>query len=158
MGMKATISTNLTRLDRVIPQLYAAQDEGSRIQLRAYRARIISTDSVASKAFLISTGIRETMRTDSRRTKEVGSDLIQALIMEDGRRRGARMPPVDAILQWMPFRGLGNDRSRAFAIAVNIGRRGIKGRKILKQAFDETKDLVVRTIERAIEKWLARNS
>lgn len=159
MPWRATIPPRARSIDRgMIPALHEAQDQAARIQLRAYRSNIITSDSVASRALLKSIGIREVMRTESKRIKSVGSDLIQALIMEDGRARNRKPPPVQAILEWMPFRGLGNSRSRAFAIAITIGRRGIRGRKLLRDAFEGTKDEVVRTFQRAVERYIARTS
>lgn len=159
MPWRATIPPRARAIDRgLMPELNAALDQAARVQLRAYRSNIITSDSIASRAFLKSIGIREVMRTESRRIKSVGSDLIQALIMEDGRRRNRKPPPVQAILEWMSFRGLGNDRSRAFAIAISIGRKGIRGRKLLRRAFESTKPEVLRAFQVAVARYIARTS
>ena len=55
-----------------------------------------------------------------------------AIFVELGRRPG-RMPPVARILEWMILKRIDGDIGRAFQIARRIGRRGIKGRKIMQQ-------------------------
>ena len=67
---------------------------------------------------------------------EVYSDApnpIYPLVMEYGRRAGARPPPSTAIADWVEDK-LG-DRGLAFVVARSIGRKGIKGYFFLKRAF-----------------------
>jgi len=74
-------------------------------------------------------------------------------IIEDGRKPGARMPPVDAIKKWITVKPL---RLRdlktgafvkmtpsaidgaAFVIARSIGKKGIKGIKYFEEALTDT--------------------
>jgi len=68
----------------------------------------------------------------------VFSVLPYAIVMEQGRRAGARMPPPSALAGWArrhPLKGGGE--SSLFALARSIGRRGIKGRFFMKAAKDE---------------------
>ena len=64
----------------------------------------------------------------------VYSPLQYAIVMEEGRRPGAAMPPPQALLGWMRRHGI--PASMAFVLARAIGRRGIKGRFFLKKAMD----------------------
>lgn len=59
--------------------------------------------------------------------------------VEVGRAAG-RQPPVEAIMQWLVAKGLEREsekarRAAAFRIARKIGRRGIKGRHVLKRTI-----------------------
>jgi phage gpG-like protein len=81
----------------------------------------------------------------------VGPTVRYGAVMEFGRRAGARMPPVDALLGWvrrhwtgtpLPRRGERREamlRSRAFVIARAIGRRGIPARPYLQPAYRQNR-------------------
>lgn len=58
-----------------------------------------------------------------------------AVWVHEGRRPGSRMPPPDAIKQWLHDKG--GDEKMAFVVARSIGRRGIKPTKFLERAFLE---------------------
>jgi hypothetical protein len=69
-----------------------------------------------------------------------------ALPVETGRSAG-KMPPVDAIKQWVIRKGIANGReadSAAFLIARAIGRRGTKGAKMFEQGFDTALPTIIR--------------
>ena len=57
-----------------------------------------------------------------------------ALVMEEGRRPGARPPPPQALQGWMRRHGVPVEM--AFVVAQNIGIRGIRGRHYMQRAFD----------------------
>jgi len=62
------------------------------------------------------------------------SNPIYPLVMEAGRRPGARMPPIEAIRVWSDaVLGPG----LAFVVARSIGRKGIKGHWFLKRAYEK---------------------
>lgn len=48
-----------------------------------------------------------------------------------GRRKGAMMPPLEPILEWMKKKGLGQSNSLAYAIRKTISDEGIKARPFL---------------------------
>lgn len=57
-----------------------------------------------------------------------------AINVEDGRRKGAKRPPLRALVPWVELKlGLSGAeaRSAAFLIARAIGRRGLRPRRIL---------------------------
>jgi hypothetical protein len=67
----------------------------------------------------------------------VGSSLrgeVYPLVMELGRPPG-KMPLVEALRRWAHL--VLGDEGLAFVVARAIGRRGIKGRFFLKQAFEK---------------------
>ena len=78
-----------------------------------------------------------------------------ASVMELGRRPGARMPPVDAIVRWVIRKQIasgGSARSVAFLIARSIGRKGIRGRHMFEEAAREGAATAVRIIENRFRK------
>jgi len=94
---------------------------------------------------------------------EVGPDVNYGRFVEFGRRPGARMPPVDALIGWVtrhwyaafigplrqgqlrPRRAAGPGvsqamiRNRAFALARAIQRRGIPPRPFMVPAFEHNR-------------------
>lgn len=78
-------------------------------------------------------------------------------VIEDGRRAGARQPPVSALKGWVrrkfgvsPQRALGI----AFAVARNIGKRGIKAKKVVTSAMPEIGRTFTKALFDANQKWL----
>jgi hypothetical protein len=69
------------------------------------------------------------------------SNPIYPLVMEYGRRAGAKPPPIDAIRPWVEDK-LG-DGSLAFVVARSIGRKGIKPHYFLRRAFQENRAAIV---------------
>lgn len=68
---------------------------------------------------------------------EVLNPINYALPLEHGRRPG-KMPPVDAIKQWVIRKGIATGPeadSAAFLIARAIGRRGTKGAHMFRDGF-----------------------
>src|SRR5262249_3771508 len=75
----------------------------------------------------------------------VFSSLPYAIVMDQGRQPGARMPPVDALLLWVErvFEipgGFDDDEleSVAWAVARSIARKGIPGRHFVDQGVTAT--------------------
>jgi hypothetical protein len=67
-----------------------------------------------------------------------------ARVEEDGRRAGAKAPPVSAIEPWTIRRRIpvtpdtpSRRRSVAWLIARNIGRDGLPARRVVRRAIDE---------------------
>lgn len=56
--------------------------------------------------------------------------------IEHGRRRGAKMPPVEPIVRWARTRGISTDNSTIFLIRRAISRDGIKGRPIMERVME----------------------
>lgn len=135
-SLGAQIAAELQRFERILRRnLEQAQLQTVDAFADSYRAEIVAEDAVASREFLQSVRTRVTLAGDGRRIAEAYSDVIQATIMEHGRRAGARMPPVDAIFEWLPYRGIEQTRSIAFAIAMKIARDGMPARHIAEKAF-----------------------
>lgn len=57
--------------------------------------------------------------------------------IESGRRKGAKMPPVEPIVRWCKEKGIPTDNSTIFLIRRAISRDGIAPRPIMSKVFDE---------------------
>lgn len=83
---------------------------------------------------------------------KVGPSVRYGAAVEFGRRAGARMPPVDALMGWVgrhPRPGRGSRRSQAFALARSIQRRGIRPRPFLRPAYRSNRTAISRMFQRA---------
>lgn len=91
--------------------------------------------------------------------------------IENGRRAGAKMPPITAIKNWIERKNIQpkpitlkngktvvpNIKSLSFLIARSIGKNGIKAKPFLKQTIDETYDLFIEKIKEALVQDLIDN-
>lgn len=57
--------------------------------------------------------------------------------IESGRRKGAKMPPVEPIVRWARKHGIPTDNSTIYLIRRAISRDGIKPRGIMAHVFEE---------------------
>lgn len=73
-----------------------------------------------------------------------GSPLIHVLVMDQGRRPGATMPPKGALLPWMRRKGI-PDRDE-YPIRRAIGKRGIKGDHTFAQVRSSLQPEVARQL------------
>lgn len=63
------------------------------------------------------------------------NDYIQYI--ESGRRKGAKMPPVEPIVKWAKRHGISTDNSTIWAIRKAISRDGIRPRPIFEHVIEE---------------------
>jgi hypothetical protein len=84
------------------------------------------------------------------------NDAPYAAIIELGRRPGAKMPPVQAIQTWAQRR-LGLSRKQAenaaWAIAKSISIKGIKARRVLRNALPQLKKLMKGEVRRELARF-----
>ena len=59
------------------------------------------------------------------------------VFIESGRRKGAKMPPVEPIIRWARSRGIPTDNGTIYLIRRAISREGIRPRPILQYVFEE---------------------
>ena len=89
----------------------------------------------------------------------VGSPLPYAIVMEEGRKPGAKMPPVDAIKLWV-VRKLGipaqEADSVAFLVARSIAKKGTKGRHMFKEGLEVSEPHIKQLFDSAIARSVAR--
>jgi hypothetical protein len=92
-------------------------------------------------------GVNTLARSDLYQTawtlaQEGGGSLVVNIMLNDylyyvehGRRRGAKMPPVEPIIRWARKNGIPTDNSTIFLIRRAIVRDGIQGRPIMEQVL-----------------------
>jgi hypothetical protein len=80
---------------------------------------------------------------------------VYPAVIEFGRRPGAKPPPVSALVEWVKVK-LGateqTARNVAFLVARAIGRRGLKPRKVLFGAWEDTRATFTRNFEAALKR------
>ena len=145
------------------------------------REKIAEQDHNATGALSASVEARAVELADRWRIEVLANDY--GVFVNNGRRAGTRVPPIDIIRQWMATRGIGSDLQResqrrglAFIIARSIAHRGIppqggyspfyaKGNSIERTGFadrviEENYDTIEATINELIGKvadWIIFN-
>lgn len=64
-----------------------------------------------------------------------GASAEYAIVIDQGRRAGAKMPPKGALLAWMQAKGIPADRE--FLVRRKIARSGIPAKPFVTKAFDQ---------------------
>jgi hypothetical protein len=80
-------------------------------------------------------------------------------VVEEGRRPNRRAPPSQVMYEWARRRlGLSDQEARrvAFLMARAVGRRGLRGRHILRDNMEEVLRLVEQEVQREVQKELSR--
>lgn len=67
------------------------------------------------------------------------NDYVQYI--ESGRRKGAKWPPVQPIVNWCKRKGIPTDNSTIFLIRRSIANEGIRPRPFLDTVFNEMDDI-----------------
>ena len=93
-------------------------------------------------------GVNTLSNSDIYRTLQVRAtndgDLIFDIILNDylvyienGRRKGAKMPPVEPIVKWCKKKGIPSDNSTVYLIRRAISMDGIKARPFMAHVMEE---------------------
>ena len=69
--------------------------------------------------------------------------------VEKGRRRGAKMPPIEPIAKWIKSRGLDLN---AFAVAKSIQKKGIKKYPFISNEIDKSQEELYDLLLQAYQK------
>lgn len=91
----------------------------------------------------------------------VGSSLspkeVYPAVMEFGRRAGAAPPPTEKLVRWVHLQ-LGVPVEEAWPVArrlaVKIGRRGIKEKRMFRDGMEKSKDKVMGYFEQAVKEMV----
>lgn len=81
----------------------------------------------------------------------IGPSVLYGAPVEFGRRAGARMPPVDALMGWVRRHWGGSPslvRQRAFVLARSIQRRGIRPQPYMQPALEKNRQGIDRLFGR----------
>ena len=90
---------------------------------------------------------------------QVGTPLVYGIVMEEGRKPGARMPPVDAIKLWVVRKlGIPADEAEgvAWAVAKSIAKKGIEGKHMFKEGLEVSEPHINTLFDNAIARSVAR--
>ncbi len=89
----------------------------------------------------------------------VFNDAPYAGIIEDGRRPNSRFPPRGPIARWAQRRlGLSEEEARgvAYVIAAKIAERGLIGRKVLANATEKLRGIIITEILHELNRALSK--
>lgn len=93
-------------------------------------------------------GINTLSKSDLYNTLQVKAtndgDLVFDIILNDylvyienGRRKGAKMPPIEPIVNWAKKHGIPSDNSTIYLIRRAISREGVQKRPFMATVFEE---------------------
>ena len=85
---------------------------------------------------------------------KIGPSVAWGIVIEQGRRPGAKPPPVKALQPWARRHGIPD--GRVFLIARAIGRRGIKARPFLQPSLEQNTAKIIALFEKTGVKVVSR--
>ena len=89
---------------------------------------------------LVNSNIYKTLSVKATNDGDLVFDIIlndYLVFIENGRRKGAKMPPVEPIVRWCKQKGIPTDNSTIYLIRRAISRDGIKARPFMAYVMDE---------------------
>lgn len=113
---------------------------------------------------LIGSDIYKNLQVKATNDGDLVFDIIlndYLVYIENGRRKGAKMPPVEPIVKWARKHGIPTDNSTIFLIRRAISRDGIRPRPFMAHVFEEVDrewneglaDKIFEKIIEEIDKW-----
>ena len=89
---------------------------------------------------LVNSNIYKTLSVKATNDGDLIFDIIlndYLVYIESGRRKGAKMPPVEPIVRWCKQKGIPTDNSTIYLIRRAISRDGIKARPFMAHVMEE---------------------
>lgn len=89
---------------------------------------------------IIGSDIYKTLQVKSTNDGDLVFDILlndYLTYIESGRRKGAKMPPVEPIVRWARSRGIPTDNSTIFLIRRAISRDGIQPRPFMATVMEQ---------------------
>lgn len=89
---------------------------------------------------IIGSDIYKTLQVKSTNDGDLVFDILlndYLTYIESGRRKGAKMPPVEPIVRWARSRGIPTDNSTIFLIRRAISRDGIRPRPFMATVMEQ---------------------
>lgn len=90
----------------------------------------------------------------------VFNDAPYSGVIEEGRRRGARMPPPDVIMKWARRKLMLSPKeakAAAFPLARAISEKGIKGKHLLRAAMPTLTQMVLTDVTAALKRAIKQS-
>lgn len=100
----------------------------------------VGINSKTGSNTLINSQIYNTLSVKATNDGDLIFDIIlndYLVYIESGRRKGAKMPPVEPIVRWCKQKGIPTDNSTIYLIRRAISRDGIKARPFMAHVMDE---------------------
>lgn len=136
-----------TIVDKAIDNLIVKKDKVNRKKANKWGSKFISMKN---------SNLVKSMKTNINSQNQL--EIIMndyAVYVNDGRRAGARQPPINSLVGWAKKRNI--DRKYLFVIARAIGRNGIKETNFMEgksfSALDYGPDQHIDEIEKIIEDY-----
>lgn len=100
----------------------------------------VGINSKVGRNTLTNSDIYRTLQVAATNDGDLVFDIIlndYLVYIENGRRKGAKMPPVEPIVNWCKKNGIPTDNSTVFLIRRAISRDGIKPRPFMAHVMEE---------------------
>ena len=100
----------------------------------------VGINSKTGSNTLVNSNIYKTLSVKATNDGDLVFDIIlndYLVYIENGRRKGAKMPPVEPIVRWAKQHGIPTDNSTIFLIRRAISRDGIKARPFMAHVMEE---------------------
>lgn len=100
----------------------------------------VGINSKTGSNTLVNSQIYNTLSVKATNDGDLIFDIIlndYLVYIENGRRKGAKMPPIEPIVRWARSKGIPTDNSTIYLIRRAISRDGVKARPFLKYVFEE---------------------
>lgn len=100
----------------------------------------VGINSKTGSNTLINSQIYNTLSVKATNNGDLIFDIIlndYLVYIENGRRKGAKMPPVEPIIRWAKSKGIPTDNSTIYLIRRAIARDGIKARPFMAHVMEE---------------------
>lgn len=125
-------------------------------QLTAMQRATLTVQAGAQSVVRVDKGeLRQSVTTVATADEgKVGTNKIQGVVMDKGRRAGAPMPPQGALLGWMARHGIPEEME--FVVRRAIARKGITGDKWLTGTFERLKPEIIAEFRAIFPRLIAR--
>lgn len=100
----------------------------------------VGINSKTGSNTLINSQIYKTLSVRATNDGDLIFDIIlndYLVYIENGRRKGAKLPPVEPIVRWARSKGIPTDNSTIYLIRRAISRDGIKARPFMAHVLEE---------------------
>lgn len=87
-------------------------------------------------------------------SSKIGPSVAWGIVIEKGRRPGAKPPPVAALRPWARRHGI--PEGALFQVARSIGRKGIKARPFMVPSLEQNRGRIVALFEKTGTRVVAR--
>ena len=100
----------------------------------------VGINSKTGSNTLVNSNIYKTLSVRATNDGDLIFDIIlndYLVYIENGRRKGAKMPPIEPIVRWARSKGIPTDNSTIYLIRRAISRDGIKARPFMAHVMEE---------------------